>query len=97
MACRIFGAQAHVVMPQDAPAIKRAATEGYGAHVIPYDPRVAVREELAATLATEHGYTVIPPYDHIDIVAGQSAAALELCEDVGELDVLLVPCGGGAC
>ena len=95
LACRILGAQAHVVMPQDAPAIKRAATEGYGAHVIPYDPNVTTREALAATLAAEHGYTVIPPYDHVDVVAGQGTAALELCEDVGELDALLVPCGGG--
>ena len=95
LACYIFGAQAHVVMPQDAPAIKRAATEGYGAHVIPYDPSTTTREALAATLAAEHGYTVIPPYDHPDVVAGQGTAALELCEEVGALDALLVPCGGG--
>ncbi len=95
LACRIFGAQAHVVMPQDAPAIKRAAAEGYGAHVISYDPNTTTRETLAAALAAEHGYTVIPPYDHVDVVAGQGTAALELCEDVGELDMLLVPCGGG--
>ncbi len=95
LACHIFGVRAHVVMPQDAPAIKRAATEGYGAHVIPYDPNATTREELAAALAAEHGYTVIPPYDHVDVVAGQGTAALELCENVGELDTLLVPCGGG--
>ncbi len=95
LACRILGAQAHVVMPQDAPAVKRAATEGYGARVILYDPQHTTREALAEALAAEHGYTIVPPYDHVDVVAGQGTAALELCEELGALDALLVPCGGG--
>lgn len=95
LACRILGVRAVVVMPDNAPAIKRAATEGYGAQVIAYDPAVQDRREIAEGLAAEHGYTLVPPYDHPGIVAGQGTAALELCEDAGSLDVLLVPCGGG--
>lgn len=95
LACRILGARAVVVMPDDAPATKRAATEGYGAQVIGYDPRRQDRRAIAEALAAEHGYTIVPPYDHIEIVAGQGTAALELCEDCGPLDALLVPCGGG--
>jgi threonine dehydratase len=95
LACRILDAQAHVVMPDNAPATKRAATEGYGAHVIPYDPAAGDRKQIAEALAAEHGYTVIPPYDHVEVVAGQGTAALELLEDTETLDYLLVPCGGG--
>jgi threonine dehydratase len=95
LACRILGVQAFVVMPTNAPATKRAATEGYGAHVIPYDPETGDRQQIAQALAAEHVYTIVPPYDHINIVAGQGTAALELFEDVGRLDYLLVPCGGG--
>lgn len=95
LACQLLGATAHVVMPDNAPAIKRAATEHYGAHVIPYDPAITDRKAIAEALAAEHGYTIIPPYDHLEIVAGQGTAALELFEQVGPLDALLVPCGGG--
>ncbi len=95
LACRLLGAQAYVVMPDNAPAIKRAATEGYGARVIPYDPDTGDRKAIAEAFAAEHGPTIVPPYDHIEIVAGQGTAALELFEDVGALDALLVPCGGG--
>ncbi|MBI5961291.1 MAG: threo-3-hydroxy-L-aspartate ammonia-lyase [Chloroflexi bacterium] len=95
LACRMSGARAVVVMPDDAPAIKRAATEGYGAQVISYDPDHQDRREIAERLAAEHGYTIVPPYDHPGIVAGQGTAALELCQDAGPLDALLVPCGGG--
>ena len=84
-----------VVMPEDAPLIKRAATEAYGARVIAYDPREKSREAIARELAEQQGFTVIPPYDHLDVVAGQGTAALELCEQAGPLDMLLVPCGGG--
>jgi threonine dehydratase len=82
-------------MPADAPAIKRQATEGYGARVILYDPEARSREEIAKELQQQHGYTMIPPFDHIDVVAGQGTAALELWEQAGGLDRLLVPCGGG--
>jgi threonine dehydratase len=95
LVCRILGAQVHVVMPDNAPATKRAATEGYGAQVIAYDPQTQDRRQIAEALAAEHGYTIVPPYDHPDIVAGQGTAALELFEDLGALDALLAPCGGG--
>lgn len=84
-----------IVMPGNAPKTKRAATEGYGANVIEYDIEEITREALAKELQVKHGYTMIPPFDHYDIVAGQGTAALELFEEVGKLDTLLVPCGGG--
>jgi threonine dehydratase len=91
----LLGVNTTVVMPDDAPATKRAATEAYGASVIDYDPQQASREKISDELADEHGYTLIPPYDHLDIVAGQGTAALELIKEVKTLDTLLVPCGGG--
>ena len=87
--------KATVVMPNNAAAIKRAATEGYGANVIEYDPNVRMREDIAKQLALEHGYTTIPPFDHADVIAGQGTVALEMFEEIGNLDLLLVPCGGG--
>lgn len=90
-----LGIQTTIVMPNNAPSTKRAATEGYGATVVEYDPAKALREELGQQLAEEHGYTLIPPYNHIDVVYGQGTAALELFQDAGMLDMLLVPCGGG--
>ena len=92
---RMLGVQTTVVMPNNAPAIKRAATEGYGARVVAYDPATSTRDAIARELAEAHGYTVIPPYDHIEVIAGQGTAALELVETVGQLGMLLVPCGGG--
>lgn len=92
---RILGIRTAVVMPENAPAAKVEATRGYGAEVIPYDPASASREEIAARLREERGMTLIPPYDHPDVVAGQGTAALELLEETGPLDALLVPCGGG--
>ncbi|MGB7439924.1 MAG: threo-3-hydroxy-L-aspartate ammonia-lyase [Coleofasciculaceae cyanobacterium] len=84
-----------VVMPQDAPAVKLTATRGYGAQVILYNRNETTREELAQRLARENSLTIIPPYDHPQIVAGQGTTALELIQEVGQLDVLLVCCGGG--
>jgi threonine dehydratase len=81
-------------MPQDAPAMKLAATRDYGAEIVVYDPAKETREAISGRLAAEYGYTLVPPYDHPHIVAGQGTAALELFQDVGELDYLLVPCGG---
>jgi len=93
--CQMVGVEATIVMPDNAPATKRAATEGYGAQVVEYDPEVTSREVLAAELAEQHGYTLIPPYDHNDVIAGQGTAALELHAQVAGLHALLVPCGGG--
>lgn len=84
-----------VVMPNNAPVTKRAATEEYGAIVVDYDPEKTTREEIAKILEAEHGYTMIPPFDHVDIIAGQGTAVMELFEEVKTLNMLLVPCGGG--
>ena len=95
LAGTLLGVNTVIVMPQDAPQVKLNATRGYGAEVITYDPKSAKRDELAARIAAERGMSVIPPYDHAHIVAGQGTAAKELIEQVGALDYLLVPCGGG--
>jgi threonine dehydratase len=92
---QLLGVRTTVVMPNNAPRVKRTATEAYGATVIEYDPEQATREEMAEILRAEHGYTIIPPFDHFDIIAGQGTAALELFEELKTLDMLLVPCGGG--
>jgi threonine dehydratase len=92
---RLLGIQTTIVMPHDAPSTKRAATEAYGATIIEYDPAETTREEISRDLEKRHGYKLIPPYDHIDIVAGQATAALELFEKLKSLAMLLVPCGGG--
>jgi threonine dehydratase len=92
---QLLGVRSCIVMPSDAPRAKLEATRGYGAEVIEYDPASSSREELARTIAAERGATIIPPYDHPEVVAGQGTAALELLEEVGPLDLLLVPCGGG--
>ena len=92
---RLLGIKTVVVMPNDAPVIKRTATEGYGAAVIEYDPEETTREKLSKDLEIEHGYTLVPPYDHIDIVAGQGTAAMELLDKHDSLNMLLAPCGGG--
>ena len=94
LAGRILGIKAVIVMPEDAPKVKLDATRGYGAEVVQYAKNQA-REELAGKLATERGLTLIPPFDHPHIIAGQGTAAKELIEDTGLLDVLMVPCGGG--
>jgi threo-3-hydroxy-L-aspartate ammonia-lyase len=95
VACREQGVRAVIVMPRTAPAIKRAATEGYGAQVVEYDPETEDREEIARRLEAEHGYAVVPPYDDRRVVAGQGTAALEMFEELSRLDLLLTPCGGG--
>jgi threonine dehydratase len=84
-----------IVMPRDAPEVKRAAAEGYGADIVFYDRERDDREAIGRRLSRERGLALIPPYDHPDVVAGQGTAALELFDEVGPLDVLLVPCGGG--
>src|SRR6185503_16613485 len=84
-----------IVMPSDAPAVKRAATEGYGGEVVLYDRDREDREAIGRRLAGERGLSIVPPYDHPHVIAGQGTAARELFEDVGALDLLFVPCGGG--
>jgi threonine dehydratase len=84
-----------IVMPSDAPAVKRIATEGYGGEVILYDRDTEDREAIGQRLAAERGLTLIPPYDHAHIIAGQGTAVRELIEEVGALDLVFVPCGGG--
>jgi len=95
LAGQLLGIPAVIVMPADAPAVKVAATRGYGAEVVLYDrARGEDREQVARRIAQERGATLIPPYDHADIIAGQGTAAKELVEDVGALDQLFVCCGG---
>jgi threonine dehydratase len=94
LAGQLLGIATTIVMPDDAPPVKLAATRGYGADVITYDKNESTREALGAKIAAERGLTVIPPYDHPHVVAGQGTAAKELIEDIGRLDWLLVPCGG---
>ena len=84
-----------IVMPSDAPAVKRIATEGYGAEVVLYDRDREDREAIGKRLAEERGLTLIPPYDHLHIIAGQGTATHELIGEAGPLDFLFVPCGGG--
>lgn len=95
LAAREQGRRATIVMPEDSPAAKLAATRGYGAEVVLYDRYREDRTAIARSIAREQGAEVIPPFDHPSIIAGQGTAALELLEDVGELDLLFVPCGGG--
>ena len=95
LAARIAGTKAVILMPEDAPPTKLAATRGYGAEVVTYDRYAQDRAALAKELATERGLTLIPPYDHYDVMAGQGTVALELIEETGPLDTLLVPVGGG--
>ena len=95
LAARELGSRAVVLMPADTPASKVAAVRGYGAEIRTYDRYTEDRVALGAALAAERGLTLIPPYDHPHVIAGQGTAALELIEDAGPFDTLLVPVGGG--
>jgi threonine dehydratase len=95
LAGRMLGIPVTIVMPDDAPAVKLEATRGYGGQVVTYDRATGNREAIGRQLAEERGLTLVPPFDHPDVIAGQGTAALELFEEVGPLDVLLVCCGGG--
>jgi threonine dehydratase len=92
---QLQGVPTVIVMPQDAPAMKVAATKGYGGEVVTYDRYAEDRETIGRRLSAERGLTLIPPYDHDDVIAGQGTAAKELIEEVGPLDMLLVCLGGG--
>ncbi|MGB2689501.1 MAG: threo-3-hydroxy-L-aspartate ammonia-lyase, partial [Desulfobacterales bacterium] len=87
--------QTTIVMPNNAPETKRAATEDYGATIVEYDTENTTRKAVAESLQAKNNFTMIPPFDHLDVIAGQGTAALEMFDQVGHLDILLVPCGGG--
>jgi threonine dehydratase len=95
LAAALHGTQAVILMPRDAPASKRAATEGYGAEVIEYDRYGDDREALTTAVARDRGLTLVHPYDEPLVMAGQGTAGLELAEEVAGLDIVLVPVGGG--
>ncbi|KVW91775.1 threo-3-hydroxy-L-aspartate ammonia-lyase [Burkholderia cepacia] len=95
LSARILGIPATIVMPQDAPAAKIAATRGYGGKVVTYNRYTEDREQIGRDLAARHGLTLIPPYDHPDVIAGQGTAAKELFDEVGPLDAVFTPLGGG--
>jgi threo-3-hydroxy-L-aspartate ammonia-lyase len=95
LSARLLGIPATIVMPEDAPAAKVAATKGYGGKVVLYNRYTEDREAIGRKLADDHGMTLIPPYDHPDVIAGQGTAVKELIEETGPLDYLFVPLGGG--
>jgi threo-3-hydroxy-L-aspartate ammonia-lyase len=95
LSAKLLGIPATIIMPEDAPASKVAATRGYGGNVVTYDRYKEDREAIGRKLAEEKGMTLIPPYDHADVIAGQGTAAKELFEEVGELDYFFVCLGGG--
>lgn len=95
LAARRFNTRAFVVMPTNAPAPKRAATLAYGAEVIDCEPTLSAREAALIRCVNATGATFVPPYDHPDIIAGQGTAGLELFEQIGPVDLVLVPVGGG--
>ncbi|MBL8067208.1 MAG: threo-3-hydroxy-L-aspartate ammonia-lyase [Armatimonadetes bacterium] len=92
---QVHGVRVTVVMPNDAPRVKRAATEGYGAEVILYDRDETNREELSRKLSQERGLSLIPPYDHAHIVAGAGTAVKEMIQECGAFDEIYIPVGGG--
>ncbi|QJR14520.1 threo-3-hydroxy-L-aspartate ammonia-lyase [Usitatibacter palustris] len=94
LAGQLLGVPAVIVMPHDAPAVKIAATKGYGAEIVLYDRAEGSREKVAQKLADDRGSALIPPFDHPDIVAGQGTATKELIEEIGPLEYLFVCCGG---
>ncbi len=95
LAARLRGIPAFIVMPSNAPAVKRAAVEGYGAEIIICEPTLQAREETLAAVVKRTGAIFVHPYDNEDIIAGQGTAAVELLEEVPALDVVMAPVGGG--
>ena len=95
LSAKLLGIPATIIMPHDAPAAKVAATKGYGGNVVIYDRYTEDREKIGQDLAEKQGLTLIPPYDHPHVIAGQGTATKELIEEVGPLDVLFVCLGGG--
>ncbi len=95
LAGQLLGVPVCVVMPRTAPAIKKAATEGYGARIVPCEPTLAAREATVAAQIAEHGYTLVHPFDDWRVIAGQGTVAWELLDQAGPLDVVVCPVGGG--
>ncbi len=95
LAARSRGIAAHIVMPTTAPRVKRRAVEGYGAEVYPCEPTLEARERTAAEVLERTGGTLVPPYDHPDVISGQGTLGLELLEQVADLDAIVAPVGGG--
>ncbi len=95
LAGQLIGVPVCIVMPRTAPAVKRAATEGYGARIVTCEPTLAAREATVAALMEEHGYVLVHPFDDWRVIAGQGTAAWELLEQAGPLDMIVTPCGGG--
>jgi threo-3-hydroxy-L-aspartate ammonia-lyase len=95
LSAKLLGIPATIIMPEDAPKAKMDATKGYGGRVITYNRYTEDREKIGQQLAQKEGLTLIPPYDHPHIIAGQGTAAKELFDEIGELDMLFVPLGGG--
>ena len=95
LSARLLGMPATIVMPKDAPAAKIAATRGYGGQVVLYDRYTEDRQQIGRDLADKHGLTLIPPFDHPDVMTGQGTAAKELFDEVGALDAVFAPLGGG--
>lgn len=95
LASRLLATRATIVMPKDAPATKMEATRGYGGEIVLYDRYTQDREAIARDLSAQRGLALIPPFDHAEVIAGQGTAAKELLEEVGALDVLVTPLGGG--
>jgi threonine dehydratase len=95
LVCQLLGIHATVVMPRNASPAKLAACEGYRAEVVLCDPVNPSREEVCRSLQGKYGYALIPPFDHLDVIAGQGTAALEMFEELGSLDAVIAPCGGG--
>jgi threonine dehydratase len=94
-AARAHGLACHVVVPSTAPRVKKAAIEGYGARLVLCEPTLAARETTCAAVISDTGAVLVPPYDHLDIMAGQGTIGLEMLADTPELDALVVPVGGG--
>ena len=95
LAARVRGIPAYIVMPRTAPLVKMNAVEGYGGIVTLCEPTLEAREAAAVEVVARTGGTLIPPFDHADVIAGQGTAALELLEDVPDLDAIIAPVGGG--
>lgn len=95
LVCQLLGIHATVVMPRDTSPVKRAACQGYQAEVVLCEPVHPSREEVCRALQERHGYTLIPPFDHLDVIAGQGTAAMEMFEQLDSLDCIITPCGGG--
>jgi threonine dehydratase len=95
LVCQLLGIHATVIMPKNVSVSKRAACEGYQAEVVLFQPEHTSREEVCAALQKERGCVLIPPFNHLDVIAGQGTVAMEMFDELKSLDLLLVPCGGG--